>query len=102
MAVANNWLSTLILAFSRRSGRGLSDGCRDARGRIARSWSCGRDRLDLDRRGLELRCTRLRIGGMNRQYVGLDLVREMQRHEGQAAIETRIDARAQLDGAASR
>ncbi len=43
--------------------------------------------LEADRRRLELRRARLRVGRVDRQVVGRDLVREMQRHEGEAGAQ---------------
>ncbi len=60
------------------------------------------DALDPNGRRLELGGARLRIGRIDRQDVGRDVVLKMEGHEGQARPQCRIEAHRHLDAATPR
>src|ERR1051325_5881803 len=72
-------------------------------GRAAENgFLCTRDLLDANRTSFEFRGPRLRIELVDRQKVRRHLIREVQRHEHEAWLERRIDARRHLKRSASR
>ena len=60
------------------------------------------DLLDPDRARLELGRPGLRIGGVDRQHVGVDLVGEVQRHEREPGPQAAVDAHRDLERPAPR